>query len=83
MSATGHRVSTTSRLLKFATGSTNVPLGGFAALNPPFTVTCRLDLSAEHLATASTCVNMVLLPAYPSLARTRQALHKALEQAGL
>ena len=30
------------RMLKFATGSTNVPMGGFSAINPPFTIQARL-----------------------------------------
>jgi hypothetical protein len=96
------------RLLKFATGSTNVPMGGFGSIQPRFTVQvaaplakrhtpdvlathvvrhtrcpytispaydskcsnvyhrtggqARPELSADHLATSSTCVNMLLLP---------------------
>ena len=71
------------RLLRFATGSFNVPLGGFGAIPPPFTVQGRTDLSESHLPTSQTCFNLLHLPVYPTLERMRQALEDALDTSGL
>lgn len=67
-------------LLRYSTGSTNVPMGGFGAINPPFTIQARPELSADHLPTSSTCVNMLNLPVYPTKEAMRAALEKAIEQ---
>jgi hypothetical protein len=54
-----HRASAEfrGRLLCFVTGSTNIPLGGFQLLTPPFTVQARSELSDDHLPAARTCFN--------------------------
>lgn len=64
-------------LLHFATGSSRLPPGGFAKLQPKFMceVTCGID--NEHLPHAHTCVNKIVLHRYPS----KEVLKKKLSQA--
>lgn len=54
--------------LQFLTGSPNLPIGGFKALNPPFTIVCRQSESPltpdDYLPTVMTCVNYFKLPNY-------------------
>uniref|UniRef100_UPI00358E10FD E3 ubiquitin-protein ligase HACE1 isoform X2 n=1 Tax=Myxine glutinosa TaxID=7769 RepID=UPI00358E10FD len=70
-------------LLQFVTGSSRVPHGGFAFLTggsglQKFTIAC-VAYTPNLLPTASTCINMLKLPEYPSAAilcdRLRVALH--------
>ena len=64
--------------LRFVTSSPNPPLLGFAELNPKFAIRHAGD-DAHRLPTASTCVNLLKLPAYTSteqcLERLRYAIH--------
>lgn len=61
------------QLLQFATGSSRPPLKGFGSLYPPFTIARNND--ASRLPSASTCVNMLVLPDY----RNEQQLEKKLK----
>uniref|UniRef100_A0A8C4X271 HECT-type E3 ubiquitin transferase n=1 Tax=Eptatretus burgeri TaxID=7764 RepID=A0A8C4X271_EPTBU len=70
-------------LLQFVTGSSRVPHGGFASLTggsglQKFTIACVAYIP-NLLPTASTCINMLKLPEYPSAAilcdRLQVALH--------
>lgn len=54
-----------SLLLQFVTACPRPPSLGFAALNPPFTIQ-RVDADDQRLPTASTCFNILKLPAYSS-----------------
>ncbi|XP_064396022.1 E3 ubiquitin-protein ligase HACE1-like [Halichondria panicea] len=69
-------------LLQFATGSSRVPLGGFASLVgatglTKFTIT-RLDYTPSRLPMASTCFNLLKLPEYPSKQLLKDRLNIAL-----
>lgn len=55
-----------SLLVKFATGTSNVPIGGFAALSPPFTITRAPFFSLTPISTAATCFHQLKLQAYPT-----------------
>eukprot|EP00747_Dinoflagellata_sp_TGD_P042767 gnl/TRDRNA2_/TRDRNA2_142287_c1_seq1.p1 gnl/TRDRNA2_/TRDRNA2_142287_c1~~gnl/TRDRNA2_/TRDRNA2_142287_c1_seq1.p1 ORF type:complete len:219 (+),score=39.61 gnl/TRDRNA2_/TRDRNA2_142287_c1_seq1:83-658(+) len=81
-----------SELLEFVTGSSTLPVGGFAALPgyggrvERFTV-APLSASrsnARHLGlpTAATCFNKLLLPAYSREAEMRAALLEAVSHRG-
>ena len=67
-------------LLQFTTGSSKVPLGGFAGLQGsgeivPFTISKMHDTG--KLPTASTCFNLLKLPSYKS----KETLHTMLKVA--
>ena len=64
-----------SALLSFVTSSPRAPLLGFKVLSPQFTIHKVPD--AKRLPTASTCVNLLKLPAYED----RQTLKDKLLQA--
>ena len=69
-------------LLQFSTGSSKVPLGGFAGLQGsgevmPFTISRAHD--NLKLPTASTCFNLLKLPNYVSLEACRAKLKVALK----
>ena len=53
-----------AKLLHFVTGSSRVPLNGFAGVSPQFNVSVRGD--EEHLPHAHTCGNQLVLPWYTS-----------------
>ena len=53
-----------ARLLQFVTGSARVPLGGFANLNPAFTI--ETIARRDGLPRSHTCFNRLDLPAYAS-----------------
>jgi ankyrin repeat protein len=61
-----------SKLLMFATGTSRLPAGGFASLEPKFTVNMVPYESNTSLPTASTCFNLLKLPAYPDEASLRK-----------
>ncbi|KAI8484372.1 Apoptosis-resistant E3 ubiquitin protein ligase 1 [Branchiostoma belcheri] len=61
-----------ARLLQFTTGSSQLPPGGFAELNPRFQI-CSVPLRGM-LPTAHTCFNQLCLPDYDSC----EQLHKML-----
>eukprot|EP00741_Cyanophora_paradoxa_P011422 tig00020556_g11033.t1 len=70
-------------LLQFATGSSRLPLGGFGALEPRFTV--RLDEeagppAANRLPRAQTCFHRLLLPHYASGEQLRRCLATAIRE---
>jgi hypothetical protein len=53
------------KLLKFVTSCPRPPLMGFQHLHPPFTISMMdTDNPNENLPTASTCFNVLRLPAY-------------------
>lgn len=64
--------------LRFVTSSPNPPLMGFSELNPKFAIRHSSD-DTTRLPTASTCVNLLKLPAYSSreqcLEKLRYAIH--------
>ncbi|OQR98328.1 HECT E3 ubiquitin ligase [Achlya hypogyna] len=60
--------------LKFATGSTTIPLDGF---EPPFTLTLS-DLEPTALPRSHTCFNQLVLPEYPTLALLEEKLSFAI-----
>lgn len=69
-------------LLQFVTGSRRVPLGGFGALHPQFTIQRIADL--DRLPSASTCFSLLKLPDYGPdeetiLERLRVVLRESLE----
>ncbi len=54
-------------LLRFCTGCSRVPIGGFSSFKPPFTITINPIYSMKSsLPTASTCFNLLKLPYYPN-----------------
>jgi hypothetical protein len=71
-------------LLAFVHGSQQVPLGGFSKLRgfnggtKKFNIRCQLDASADHLPTAQTCFNTLIVPAYQSCAELEKKLRQAL-----
>ncbi|XP_052242685.1 E3 ubiquitin-protein ligase HACE1-like isoform X2 [Dreissena polymorpha] len=71
------------QLLQFATGSSRLPFGGFGNLRTDgqtqqFTISL-VPYTPGLLPTASTCVNFLRLPNYPSKAETRDRLLVAIE----
>lgn len=64
------------RLLQFVTSSPRAPLLGFSYLNPCFTI--QRAEGDVRLPTASTCLNLLKLPNYPSLEVVREKLKYAL-----
>jgi len=72
-------------LLRFVTGSSSVPFGGFAHLhntnsNHPFTVLLRPDFSIHHLPTSHTCFNRLDLPLYNSYEELHSKLLTAVRE---
>lgn len=61
--------------LKFATGTSRVPLDGF---DPPFTVTAGDDMAPTALPRAHTCFSQVVIPPYPSYEVLREKLLYAI-----
>lgn len=59
--------------LRFVTSSPNPPLLGFSELNPQFAIRNAGD-DVTRLPTASTCVNLLKLPAYTSRAQCLEKL---------
>lgn len=65
-------------LLRFCTGCSRVPAGGFQCLSPPFTITRVLMDQRRSLPTASTCFNLLKLPEYPTQAQLRRSTMTAV-----
>jgi hypothetical protein len=68
------------QFLKFVTSNTQLPLGGFSLLNPPFTIT-RTRRSGEHLPDSNTHSNTLNLPNYTSLEQARDKIIYAIRNA--
>jgi len=67
------------KLLKFITSCSRPPLTGFGSLNPLITVYQVREGGETRLPTASTCVNLLKLPKYPSREVLRDKLVLAIE----
>ncbi|CAB3998537.1 ubiquitin- ligase E3C isoform X2 [Paramuricea clavata] len=65
------------QLLKFVTSCSRPPLLGFKDLYPPFTI--HNAGAEDRLPSASTCVNLLKLPAYPDRETMRQRLLYSIE----
>jgi ubiquitin-protein ligase E3 C len=65
-------------LLKFVTSSSRPPLLGFKDMNPPVCIK-RSEGERDRLPTSSTCLNLLKLPAYPTLNEMREKLLLAIE----
>ena len=74
-----------ARLLQFTTGTSRVPMNGFAELYGS-SGPCRFRIKCwgrvESLPRAHTCFNQLDLPPYSSYALTRQKLLQAVENSG-
>ncbi|KIW04370.1 uncharacterized protein PV09_04654 [Verruconis gallopava] len=70
--------------LQFVTGSPKLPIGGFKALTPMFTVVCKPSeapfTSDDYLPSVMTCVNYLKLPDYSSLDVMRAKLAIAIKE---
>jgi Ubiquitin-protein ligase len=55
-----------AQLLRFVTSCERPPPLGFASMNPPFTIQRVPFMNNDQLPTASTCFNILKLPAYSS-----------------
>ena len=67
-----------ARLLQFATGSSHLPHGGFAALQPFFQIIGSGERNS--LPTARTCFNMICLPDYDEFRHFEQSLLIAITE---
>ena len=67
-----------ARLLQFATGSSQLPPGGFASLRPKFQIAS--NHSYNKLPTAHTCFNMICLPDHPTFQDFEKALLLAITE---
>lgn len=65
-------------LLRFTTGSSRLPPGGFADLTPAFTITRTHYDATRGLPTAATCFNLLKLPAYGSEYELKKFVHTAV-----
>lgn len=68
------------QFMRFVTSSERAPLGGFANLNPPFTI-IRVPLAPgdeQRLPTARTCFNELLWPCYSSKQTAKTKLLQAI-----
>ncbi|KAK4160011.1 hypothetical protein QBC43DRAFT_220771 [Cladorrhinum sp. PSN259] len=70
--------------LQFTTGSPKLPIGGFKALTPMFTVVCKPSeapyTSDDYLPSVMTCVNYLKLPDYSSIDTLKQRLFTAIKE---
>ena len=66
-----------ARLLHFITGSSQIPIGGFAAYDPPITIAASVS-EVDSIPTAHTCFNELVLPRYSSYNKLLQAIYVAL-----
>uniref|UniRef100_S4RIG4 HECT-type E3 ubiquitin transferase n=1 Tax=Petromyzon marinus TaxID=7757 RepID=S4RIG4_PETMA len=72
------------RLLQFVTGTSRVPMNGFAELygsNGPQLFTVEMWGAPEKLPRAHTCFNRLDLPPYESFEELRERLNMAIENA--
>ncbi|KAF2848624.1 hypothetical protein T440DRAFT_556460 [Plenodomus tracheiphilus IPT5] len=70
--------------LQFITGSPKLPIGGFKALTPMFTVVCKPSeppyTSDDYLPSVMTCVNYLKMPDYSTVDILRQKLSVAIRE---
>ncbi|KAK4973955.1 hypothetical protein LTR28_011158 [Elasticomyces elasticus] len=70
--------------LQFVTGSPKLPIGGFKALTPMFTVVCKPSeppyTSDDYLPSVMTCVNYLKMPDYSSLEVLKRKLGVAIRE---
>ncbi|KAH7032398.1 thyroid hormone receptor interactor 12 [Macrophomina phaseolina] len=70
--------------LQFVTGSPKLPIGGFKALTPMFTVVCKPSeppyTSDDYLPSVMTCVNYLKMPDYSSLDVLKEKLFVAIKE---
>ncbi|KAH6679452.1 hypothetical protein B0J14DRAFT_580793 [Halenospora varia] len=70
--------------LQFTTGSPKLPIGGFKALTPMFTVVCKPSeppyMSDDYLPSVMTCVNYLKLPDYSDLDVMRRRMNTAIKE---
>jgi len=71
-----------SLLLHFATGSSRLPIGGFAALQPTFSLEVSSVASPQHLPISHTCSNQIILSKYTSKEQLQQKLKQAIMTEG-
>ncbi|KAH8876568.1 E3 ubiquitin-protein ligase [Schistosoma japonicum] len=74
-----------ARFLQFVTGTSKVPLGGFANLEgmhgpTKFQISRASVSSTNHLPSAHTCFNTLVLPAYESFEQLRSRLLTAIRE---
>lgn len=69
-------------LLRFVTGSSRPPPGGFADMLPPFSIDTALRGSPQYLPQAHTCTNRIVLPRYTSKAQLFEKLLISLSTEG-
>eukprot|EP00656_Telonema_subtile_P038641 TRINITY_DN4385_c0_g1_i2.p1 TRINITY_DN4385_c0_g1~~TRINITY_DN4385_c0_g1_i2.p1 ORF type:complete len:531 (+),score=167.39 TRINITY_DN4385_c0_g1_i2:100-1692(+) len=74
----GFDETTQRAFLRFVTGSTRAPAGGLGELDPKFTIQ-RVD-DTEKLPSASTCFNLLKLPAYESEAVLEEKLRMSISE---
>jgi hypothetical protein len=67
-----------ARLLQFTTGCSQLPMGGFAELNPKFHITSAPTFG--NLPTAHTCFNQLCLPDFDSYEQFDRALRLAINE---
>ncbi len=67
-----------ARLLQFATGSSQLPPGGFSELKPHFQIV--MSAKKNQLPTAHTCSNIIRLPEYDSFKDFEKALLIAINE---
>ncbi|KAK3711489.1 Ubiquitin fusion degradation protein 4 [Vermiconidia calcicola] len=70
--------------LQFITGSPKLPIGGFKALTPMFTVVCKPSeppfSSDDYLPSVMTCVNYLKMPDYSNLDVMKAKLGMAIKE---
>ncbi|RMX82009.1 hypothetical protein D0869_06376 [Hortaea werneckii] len=70
--------------LQFVTGSPKLPIGGFKALTPMFTVVCKPSeppyTPDDYLPSVMTCVNYLKMPDYSSLDILREKVGVAITE---
>ena len=67
-----------ARLVQFTTGSSQLPQGGFADLQPKFQIMGSGE--PNSLPTAHTCFNMICLPDHNQYSHFEQALLTAITE---
>lgn len=80
--------SSQQKFLKFSTGCTRLPLGGFSSLSPPLTVVKRVLSNYKenddnfYLPSVMTCQNYLKLPNYSSFEILKEKMNIAINEGG-